>query len=205
VLFQTGQLEEALETSSHGWKLICEVEKRYQPEDLYILGLKGEYYGGRGTLRVQSGHWQEALDSYQKSLEIHTELVQRNPAVPGFLEDKAKSHNDVGYILAASGRGEQAAEQYRQAIKIREPLVKEFPDHPEYARELVKNYLNLASNRMNARERVAGKQSSDAALALAAQLVTSHGDVTEHHYLLPEGPCHRRGSCFKTRRSSITH
>src|SRR5262249_20636353 len=86
-------------------------------------------HGGRGG----------AEEHLQKALTLRQKLAQGFPAVPGYRQDLAASHNEMGTLLRALGRHggpAGAEEQYRKALALRQKLADDFPDVHVYRGDL---------------------------------------------------------------------
>lgn len=80
---------------------------------------------------------------HRQARELRQRLVRDYPAVPGYRQDLASSHNALALVFAAKGKTAEAAAEYRQAIAIQEKLATDYPRVPDYFIELAGSYCNL--------------------------------------------------------------
>ena len=60
----------------------------------------------------------EAVDPYQKTIEILQKLAAENPIVVEYQTRLALSYHDLGNVLKAQGKLDEAIAQYREPIRI---------------------------------------------------------------------------------------
>ena len=61
---------------------------------------------GIGDLRHKTGRPKEAESEYRAAAAIREKLAAENPAVSGFRNQLANSHNNLGWLLAQTGRAQ---------------------------------------------------------------------------------------------------
>ena len=74
---------------------------------------------------------------------IQEKLAADFPAVPDHRSDLAKSHNNLGNLLAGLGKVAEAEEQSRKGLAIRETLAADFPAVFDYLVGLGGSYCNF--------------------------------------------------------------
>ena len=62
-----------------------------------------------GDLTDKIGSKPEVLEVHRKALEIRQNLADDSPTVTGFLNDLAKSHNNIGNLQSVTGHPDEAA------------------------------------------------------------------------------------------------
>ena len=68
----------------------------------------GRAYHELGDLTDKIGSKPEALEVHRKALEIRQNLADDSPTVTGFLNDLAKSHNNIGNLQSVTGHPDEA-------------------------------------------------------------------------------------------------
>jgi tetratricopeptide (TPR) repeat protein len=85
-----------------------------------------------------------AEKKYRAALALQEKLVQQFPDVAAHRQESARSHNNLGNLLAVLPRRKKEAEtEYRAALVLQEKLVKQSPDVSGYRKELAASHDNL--------------------------------------------------------------
>jgi tetratricopeptide (TPR) repeat protein len=90
------------------------------------------------------GKGAEALQHFQTSFKILSDLVKSNPTFPFYRAHLASAHHNLGVALDAS-EPKAAAEHYRKAIDLSTKLAAEHPEVPDYRWRLASHYINLGN------------------------------------------------------------
>jgi serine/threonine protein kinase/Flp pilus assembly protein TadD len=94
-------------------------------------------------LWAKLGQNEEARAGFQEAIDGLAQLAADFPAVPEYRQELARSHNNLGRLLADLGRRAAAEAAYRQALDIKKKLAADFPAVPEYRQDLAKSHNNL--------------------------------------------------------------
>src|SRR5207253_8680707 len=65
------------------------------------------------------------------------------PAVPAYRQDLARSHTNLGALLAGLSKRPEAEAAYRQALAIQDKLAADFPAVPAYRVDLGASQINF--------------------------------------------------------------
>lgn len=105
-------------------------------------------YNNRGAIFKRGGQRTEALQAYQRGIEIQEELVHLAPDIVQLQHELGVSYNNLGQLLAEQLPGE-AAPQFRRAEAVFAKLVSVAEDSPRYRASLggVLNNLGLVFER----------------------------------------------------------
>ena len=76
-----------------------------------------------GVVYDSQGHYERALEYYQKSLDIQIKVVGHDHI------DLAASYTNVGVVYHKQGNTEQATEMYTKAYRVYLKVLG--PDHPQ--------------------------------------------------------------------------
>ena len=76
-------------------------------------------------------------------MAIQEKLAADIPAVTAYRKDLARSHSNLGNLLADCGRASEAEKQHRIALAVQENLAADFPTAPEYRQELGQSHNSL--------------------------------------------------------------
>jgi tetratricopeptide (TPR) repeat protein len=120
-----------------------------------------------------------AESSHREALGIRKRLAAEYPNRPGYRDDLAQSHENLGNVLRQRGQTSEAKAAYRDALAIRKVLVADFPDRPEYHHTLA-----TTQGRLGTLLRKIG-QPKDAAAALGEALARLK-ELTVKHPARPD-------------------
>ena len=136
------------------------LEQRSDPEE------QGRYYHALGYIKDQQGDHQEALSSYERSLEI------RKKSLPANHPDLATSYNNIGGVYEHMGEFSTALSSYERSLEIRK---KSLPaNHPD----LATSYNNIGSVYDNMGEFSTALSSYERALEIRKKsLPANHPDL----------------------------
>ena len=123
-----------------------------------------------GVAAYSLGRWAEAEGAYRQSLATF-EKLSAGAADPAGRNGLARSHNNLGSILAERGDTRGAAEHFERALAVRKGLAADFPHEPEYRNDQATSHKNLG--RLLARTGKPSEAEAEyrSALALLGKLV----------------------------------
>jgi tetratricopeptide (TPR) repeat protein len=126
----------------------------------------------------------EAEEHDRKAIAIQEKLAAESPAVPAYVQELARSHNNLGLLLAALGKRVEAEEHDRKAIAIQEELAAEYPNMPANRISLGGSYCNLGRSVRDAGKPADSLKWFDLAISLLAP-VHQHDphNATAHQFL----------------------
>jgi serine/threonine protein kinase len=78
----------------------------------------------------------EALTEYETARELRKKLAAAFPAVPGYQQELATTHNNLGLLLADLGQRDAARTEYETARDLCKKLAAAFPAVPQYQVQL---------------------------------------------------------------------
>jgi serine/threonine protein kinase len=133
-----------------------------------------------GRIRWKLGQFAGAEAAYRRSLQLYARLAAVFPTVPEYRWHQARSHNDLGYLLADTGRPKEAEAAYRDALARQKQLAADFPAVPEYRRHLAGSHLNLGVLLMRTGRPRAAEAAYRDALAIEKQLAADFPAVPEY-------------------------
>jgi tetratricopeptide (TPR) repeat protein len=116
-------------------------EKAARDVSVALLGL-----GYFLAARAQPGDTEQALNHYARSLEIHENLLKRNPSSAEAARDLMASLNRLGVFLAQRGQpgdADQALKHYTRGLEMAEDLLKRNPDSAQAARDAWRSSSSL--------------------------------------------------------------
>ena len=100
-------------------------------------------YNKMGDLHLGLGHGEQALEFYQKQLDLAEELHRRNPNSADFARDLSVSYDRMCDLHRGLGHGEQALEFYEKYLAIAEELHRRNPNSADFARDLSVSYERM--------------------------------------------------------------
>ena len=102
-------------------------------------------YNNIGLLQSETGHREQALESYAKALAIRERLRARTPASPSCSATWPKAATTSASSSATTGHPDHALESYGKALAIQERLAREHPESPDDASSLGGTLNNMAT------------------------------------------------------------
>jgi serine/threonine-protein kinase len=119
----------------------------------------------------------QAREAYERARALFQALVKAHHDVPGYQNDLASTHNDLGVLLDDLGKRDEALEEYQQARRLRRKLVGAHPDVPGYQKDLAKTHNNLGVLLDGLGRRDEALEGYQQARRLRRKLVEAHPDV----------------------------
>jgi tetratricopeptide (TPR) repeat protein len=148
-------------------------------------------YNKLGDLHLGLGHGEQALEFYQKSLDLREELRQRNPQSADFARGLSVSYNKLGDLHLGLGHGEQALDFYQKDLAIAEELRQRNPQSADFARDLFVSYWRMAA--------LAETTSIDEAMKWWRRAYDQLSDMKQRGILLPTDEKYLEAVCLKLR------
>ncbi|MEE2991373.1 MAG: tetratricopeptide repeat protein [Planctomycetota bacterium] len=111
--------------------------------DSSIKNELGYAHGRLGDILSRLGDNAGALQEYQQSLGLFSDLLREQPALPEYAHGAAAAHDNLGVTLSNLGRAEDALGSLARAVLIREQLVKEYPESAEFRVNLARSYRTI--------------------------------------------------------------
>jgi tetratricopeptide (TPR) repeat protein len=96
-----------------------------------------------GDLHLGLGHGEQALEFYEKSLDLREELHRRNPNSADFARDLSVSYERMGDLMLGWRRFEEAKTHYQRSLTIREGLALRSPQSADFARDVAVGFWHL--------------------------------------------------------------
>jgi len=106
------------------------------PKPVRILSLLAISHYNIASIERENGRLKEALQSFERSLEYRSTLVDAHPSVIGFREQLGSNLGEIAYLQHAAHQDGKGFDPARKSIKILEKLVESQPDQPRYRNEL---------------------------------------------------------------------
>jgi tetratricopeptide (TPR) repeat protein len=109
-------------------------------------------------LLQNSGRPREAEAAFGRARDLHQQLAKDFPAVPGYRQNLASTHTNLGVLLQTTGRPQEAEAAYRQARDLQQQLAQDFPSVPDYANGLANTLVSLAILRIDQKNPAAAQR-----------------------------------------------
>ena len=106
------------------------------PKPVKLLSLLALSHFNVGTIQVIEKQRENALQSFEKSLEYRRDLVESHPSVSAFRENLAKSYREVAIQEHQAGHSEIALLNLQKAFDILDKLIQSEPKQARYHSEL---------------------------------------------------------------------
>ena len=168
---------------------IREQLRRESPDDPVVpMGLALSY-NKLGAVMSSVGRLGEALELYEKALELREWLADQFPNARTRArndQERGVLHNNLGQVHKSLGLTEEAEKAYRQAITMQTKLADASPENPVYRSDLVLSYTNLAKLLEFPRRREEVEAAFGRAIELGEALVTEEPDTPKHRARLSE-------------------
>jgi serine/threonine-protein kinase len=151
--YRKGRQDEALR-AFRAFQELCQAlleEYGSGPRPAELLSSLGRSYFNVGTIQYQQDP-KRALESFEKSVQYRTALVDRHPSVNDYRDNLAMSLMEIAILRRDAGRVEPAFAAVNKAIEILEQLVASQPKKPRYRAELGRGLSILAYLRDEARD-----------------------------------------------------
>ncbi len=148
--------------------------------DEQARSIRGEGHYAVAVLWQKLGRPEEARPEHEKGLEIQEQLVADFPTVPGYRSSVAKSHNNLGSLLADLGMHAAAQEHIEKAIVIWQNLVTEFATSAEYRRYLATSQSTLGSLLTHLGKRTEALEQYKKAIEIQEKLAVEFSTVPEY-------------------------
>ncbi|MCL4204324.1 MAG: tetratricopeptide repeat protein [Pirellulaceae bacterium] len=100
-------------------------------------------YNNLATAHSRAGRFGEAALSYDRAVEIQSQLVEAAPAHKSYCHDLAVSHNNLGMLQSERGQTEDAGGSFQQALQFQMRLVGQHPQDVDLLSSLGGIYNNL--------------------------------------------------------------
>ena len=129
-----GKLDKALETLDKAEK---SARKEKSNDTLYYILFT------RGGILFTASKYDAALETYEKALEVGTELLKADPENPDYLHYMGTTLSNTGNLLREKGENDRAAGYYIRAREIYSNLVARNPENAvfrSYAADNLNNY-----------------------------------------------------------------
>jgi|GEM_PF-3217791 len=125
------------------------------------------------------GKADDALNHYQKSLEIRQNLAKHDPENAEWQRDLSVSYNKIADVLRAKGKADDALNHYQKSLEIVLKLAKHDPENAEWQRDLLVSYAKLAGTPGS---KVSWQQAVDQVLAMEKRGILNPVD----HWIIEE-------------------
>jgi len=96
-----------------------------------------------GNVLLEQGKLQEALDAYQRSLEICKRLAEQDKSNSGRQRDLSVSYEKIGDVLRARGKLQDALDLYQRSLEIFKGLAEQDKFNSGWRRDLSVSYNNV--------------------------------------------------------------
>jgi tetratricopeptide (TPR) repeat protein len=132
-----------------------------------------------GILQGETGHPDQALESFNNALAIRERLARENPTVTEFQNLLAGSHLNIGNFQKVTGHPDQALESYGKALAISERLARDNPSVTEFQGALAKIHNSIGVSQSNTGHPAEALEAYGKALAILERLPRENPSVTE--------------------------
>jgi tetratricopeptide (TPR) repeat protein len=99
---------------------------KQRTKDPELEAERGWAWGLLARLRAEMGDKEAARSEYEQMQALFAQLVVDFPAVPGYRQDLAISHNNLGGLLHELGKPAEAETAYRDGLKIQAQLAQDY-------------------------------------------------------------------------------
>ena len=135
------------------------------------------------------GQWEPAQEKYRKAMAILEKLAAEHPAVPGYRNDLASIHSNLGNLHERLRQTKAAHEEHERALSIWQKLVDEFPAVPDYLSDQAGTHNNIGLLLQGSRQWKQAQEQYERALAIQAKLVEDFPTVAGYRVRLGANYC----------------
>ena len=139
-----------------------------------------ECYHNIANVLNDTGHPQEAVESYRQAVAIRERLLHDNPTQTRLQSNLAGSHFSIGNLLSDAGRESEALASYRLAQEIQDRLVRDNPTVNEYQNSLGATCNNIGVVLKDTGHLAEALESYRRALEIHERL--AHNNLSVHSY-----------------------
>jgi tetratricopeptide (TPR) repeat protein len=118
--------------------------------------------------------------AHEEALELRTQLAADFPSVPGYRQDQAASHHNVGLVLRALKDLPEAQKHLEASHAVKEKLAKDFPRVPAYQRDLALSYTSLGAFLDDGGDSAAARSAFEQALRVRQDLAAAYPGVPDY-------------------------
>ena len=133
---------------------------------------------GIGRVLWNTGKPAEALQEYQKAVDIRQKLVDANPAASEFQRDLALSHNYIGHTLLEAGKPGETLKEFQEAVEIQQRLADAYPAVVEFQSDLALSHYDIGLLLSKTGKPVEGLRECQKALAIRQKLADANPAVS---------------------------
>jgi serine/threonine-protein kinase len=154
------------------------------PKPVKILEWLARSYYNVATIQLKQGEDQQALRSFEQSLDYRSALVAAHPSVTTFQADLGASYREIASRQHALGQDDTAIHSAEQAIEVFERLAQLHPDVARYRSELGRSYNALGCIYDEKRENLQALSAFLRAVAEEERAAVASKDFNEYKALL---------------------
>ena len=179
---QAGQVTDALEYYQHGLRISQQLAAANRTTDTSAKGKRNAAeaqrdlsisYNKLGNVYLKSGQVTEALEYYQKCLEIRQRLVAADATDAQAQRDLSVSFEKLGDVHLKTGQVEQALTYYRKCLEIGQQLAAAAPRDVQAQRDLSVSYEKLGDVGRQTGELTAALEHYQQSLEIRQQLAAA--------------------------------
>ena len=126
----------------------------------------------------------EAIESFEKAIEVQKQLVKAHPDVARYKSELATSYKNVGGTYYQVQDFDLAMDAFRAAKDIREKLVDSDPKNVSYQSELAQTFNNLAIIQMASGDALGASKNAEQAIKLQRPVFESYPEFAQFRLYL---------------------
>jgi len=96
-----------------------------------------------GNYFYKRGRWEEALEKYERALELYTELSEKEPENNEYIQHIAGIQTNIGNILKNLGKWTRSLDKYQNALEKFDQLLSRSPND-----KMFQSYVAMTSNNL---------------------------------------------------------
>jgi eukaryotic-like serine/threonine-protein kinase len=167
-----GKNDQALESFREVENICSNILKQVMvgPKPLWLMNLLALCHYNIGSIHKEKGELEDALKSFQQSLDYRTALVDAHSSIIGYKESLGLCCREIAMVQHDAHQEAAALQSIKRSINLFTPLVRAHPDHAGYHGQLGLswNYLGcLHSDARNHTEALAAFEQAVAEQQLA--------------------------------------
>jgi len=137
-----GEREEALRIYQAAESVLLPIYNQ-QPNNVDYLKYMGILYERIGTVYESEQYIEEALWSFEESMELRQKLLERSPFNTEFLRESAVSHEKMADVFKNQNQLDRSLHHYMQAHSLFYRLAEADPENSLAQRSLAISYIHL--------------------------------------------------------------
>jgi tetratricopeptide (TPR) repeat protein len=135
--------------------------------------------GTIGNVQFAEGHRDEALQAYQRCLEMSERILQQFGETPESLRDLSVSLDKVGNVQFAEGHRDEALQAYQRGLEIDERILQQIGETPQCLRNLSVSLNKIGDVQFAEGRRDEALQAYQRSLEMSERILQQFGETPQ--------------------------